>query len=136
VCGLDGGIQVHRGQGRVSEVLQQDARQETRAAHVDVGRCGGKHDLQTQGNDNSDDDESTCYHTLLIVIFPLRSVHFFASSRIVVVQEHRLFRKMPFRGRGSVQDVLEFWGCFLLRKTVMIFLSLAKALPWFVLTFV
>lgn len=45
----DGGLQVHRGQGRISEVLQQDARQATRAAHVDVRRRRGQHDLQAEG---------------------------------------------------------------------------------------
>lgn len=45
----DGRVQVHRGQGRLPEVLQQDARQAARAAYVCVGRRRGQHDLQTQG---------------------------------------------------------------------------------------
>ena len=44
----DDRLQVHRGQGRVPKVLQQDARQETRAAHVHLRRCRGEHDIQTE----------------------------------------------------------------------------------------
>ncbi len=44
----DGGIQVHRGQGRVPEVLQQDVGQAPGAAHVSQRRCRGFNDIQAE----------------------------------------------------------------------------------------
>lgn len=44
----DGRFQVHRGQGRFPEVLQQDVGQATRAAHVCQRRRRGLHDLQAE----------------------------------------------------------------------------------------
>lgn len=45
---VDGGVQIHRGQGCVSEVLCQDVGKEAGAAQLSIRWCWGQHDLQTQ----------------------------------------------------------------------------------------
>lgn len=43
-----GRVHVHRGQGRVFEILQHRARQAARQSVVCVGRCRVDHDLEAQ----------------------------------------------------------------------------------------
>lgn len=45
----DDHLQIHRGQGRLSEVLLEDAGEATRSRQVGLRRSRGVHDLKAQG---------------------------------------------------------------------------------------